>query len=578
MASRKLEVIITGDASSLNRALGQAGTSASGFGSKMAKAGKIAAVGLAGGIAIAAVALKKSADAALDAEKAQKRLDAAFRAANVSAKDRAEAMKAVSKTSNRAALDDEDLMDTLGRLTRVTGDARKAQQAMAVAADVARGRNLSLEASTKIVEKALLGNVGALKRIGIEIPKVTEAQDALRASNENATDAQKKAAKAADDTATRQAALAALQKQYAGAAEAYGNSSAGAQERFKVALENLQEAIGAKLLPVLTKLFILLSDLITWATVNWPRFEKAATDAYESVRKGAQQLIDYYNTNFKPAIENVIEVVRAIWSRFGEQITTIAKTYLSQLRSVIVAGLTIIKAVFEVFAALLRGDWSAAWNGIKTIVTTTLNLMVTTIKNVGTLMIAALQIVGKGLLTVLGTVAGQFVGLIRGGLNAVVSAINGLAGAAGRAASSFGQAIYNGIVGALKGLGGALVSLITAPINAILGKINGIRIPGFNVKMPGPIPDVSFAGVDPIPNIPLLARGGIVKSPTLAMIGEAGPEAVIPLRRGGMGGVINITVNGWVGNDQDIAARIQQELLRYGRRNPTIFTGPGITA
>ncbi len=33
------------------------------------------------------------------------------------------------------------------------------------------------------------------------------------------------------------------------------------------------------------------------------------------------------------------------------------------------------------------------------------------------------------------------------------------------------------------------------------------------------------------------AHGGIFNKPTLAVIGEAGPEAVIPLRRGGGGGV-----------------------------------------
>ena len=36
---------------------------------------------------------------------------------------------------------------------------------------------------------------------------------------------------------------------------------------------------------------------------------------------------------------------------------------------------------------------------------------------------------------------------------------------------------------------------------------------------------------DLFPDIPLLASGGIVTDPTLAMVGEAGPEAVIPLDR-----------------------------------------------
>jgi hypothetical protein len=47
-----------------------------------------------------------------------------------------------------------------------------------------------------------------------------------------------------------------------------------------------------------------------------------------------------------------------------------------------------------------------------------------------------------------------------------------------------------------------------------------------------------------IPNIPHLAAGGIIKRPTLSMIGEAGPEAVIPLNQlGNFGGEVKIENN-----------------------------------
>lgn len=52
------------------------------------------------------------------------------------------------------------------------------------------------------------------------------------------------------------------------------------------------------------------------------------------------------------------------------------------------------------------------------------------------------------------------------------------------------------------------------------------------------------------------AQGGIVTRPTLAMIGEAGPEAVVPLSRGGLGG-ITINVNG--ADDPD---RVAQMIVR----------------
>jgi hypothetical protein len=66
--------------------------------------------------------------------------------------------------------------------------------------------------------------------------------------------------------------------------------------------------------------------------------------------------------------------------------------------------------------------------------------------------------------------------------------------------------------------------------------------------------------------IPLefLASGGIVTSPTLSMIGEAGPEAVIPLSQmGSMGGGSNITVNvgGSVISEGDLVAVIRDQLL-----------------
>jgi len=72
------------------------------------------------------------------------------------------------------------------------------------------------------------------------------------------------------------------------------------------------------------------------------------------------------------------------------------------------------------------------------------------------------------------------------------------------------------------------------------------------------------ASVDRIArNVPRLAAGGIVTRPTLALIGEAGPEAVIPLRgRGAAGGtVINITVT-----SADPQA-VVEAIRRYTRTN-----------
>lgn len=64
-------------------------------------------------------------------------------------------------------------------------------------------------------------------------------------------------------------------------------------------------------------------------------------------------------------------------------------------------------------------------------------------------------------------------------------------------------------------------------------------------------------------NIPGLADGGIVTSPTLAMIGERGPEAVVPLGRGGGVGNVTINVSGGVSTSAEIGQSVYNALLQY---------------
>lgn len=82
------------------------------------------------------------------------------------------------------------------------------------------------------------------------------------------------------------------------------------------------------------------------------------------------------------------------------------------------------------------------------------------------------------------------------------------------------------------------------------------------------IPGFSFAGVNvpgftlSVPKIPMLAQGGIVTSPTLAILGEAGPEAVVPLDGQGIGGNIYVTVEAGAVGDEDFLARTVRDVVQ----------------
>jgi hypothetical protein len=90
----------------------------------------------------------------------------------------------------------------------------------------------------------------------------------------------------------------------------------------------------------------------------------------------------------------------------------------------------------------------------------------------------------------------------------------------------------------------------------------------FSFTVPSWVPGIGGKGFA-MPDIPMLAAGGIVTGPTLAMIGERGPEAVIPLtgRNAGAGmgdTTVNINVNGGDPN------AVVQALRTYMRQNGSV--------
>ena len=82
--------------------------------------------------------------------------------------------------------------------------------------------------------------------------------------------------------------------------------------------------------------------------------------------------------------------------------------------------------------------------------------------------------------------------------------------------------------------------------------------------------NIDFSGIDFSSFMPFMADGGIVNKPTIAMIGESGSEAVIPLNRLNTGGdTYNITINSKVA-DNTLPDLIVAELRKFNRRSGAI--------
>lgn len=300
--SRDLKIVIAGDADKLDREIRRANGSLDKLGkqtrltasvsSRGYSAMKVGATGAAAAIGGLVIAGKKVVDAAIESEKSQAKLAAQLKASGLSYRAHAaEIDRVIQKTSQLAGLDDEDLQDAFTAIVRTTGSVNVAMKDMAVVADLARAKNMDVAKAGELVAKIHAGNIGPLKRLGIEFDKNTTSVDRLKESKRKYTKDELDAAKAADKQADSQRALGVLQDRLKGQAEAYGKTTAGSVDRANVAFENLEETIGAALAPTVEDAATEVADFVNEmqdGTGQGGRFVRKLKDVWEETRPVVQ--------------------------------------------------------------------------------------------------------------------------------------------------------------------------------------------------------------------------------------------------------------------------------------------------
>ena len=149
--------------------------------------------------------------------------------------------------------------------------------------------------------------------------------------------------------------------------------------------------------------------------------------------------------------------------------------------------------------------------------------------------------------------------------NALVDSANAAAAKVGmNAAAKWYQAGIDSATGIVNGLQAELDKLtpkLMAKMDAIAAKMK--RTVSIDVLVNERVNKI----VASVGGIPKMADGGIVNKPTLALIGEAGPEAVVPLSKmnAGGGGDVNINVTGGLATSAEIGQAITNALRAYSR-------------
>ncbi len=244
-------------------------------------------------------------------------------------------------------------------------------------------------------------------------------------------------------------------------------------------------------------------------------------------------IMDFVGDVLKPlwnAWENVFQSIMGLVSDFLKFVTPIFSTILDILGPVFKLALTILRGVFDMVFAAIRGIIELAG---KTICERVNNIR-DFFRNLGEWMEGTFGFKWKNVFETVKNVVKvfrDFMGPIINSLEVIflglTSFISGVFSGNWRRAWFGVRQIFEGIV---SGLG----SIFKAPLNFMIDGINKFLSSIGKVKIPDWVPGVGGKGFS-IPKIPRLAKGGIVSASTIANIGEAGTEAVIPLQRNTQG-------------------------------------------
>ena len=229
-------------------------------------------------------------------------------------------------------------------------------------------------------------------------------------------------------------------------------------------------------------------------------------------------LLNLWNKHGKPLIDNVgefvtniIQLFQKIWDDVLEPIITPFLETVSWLWDEHISKM--VEKVGDFIGKLVNGALEIYNKFLHPIISMLLDILAPAWAEVCNLVIGVLGT----LIGYISDVVGRIFELFGGIIDFLVGVFTGNWQKAWEGVKSIFSSIVNGFV-----------AIIKLPINLIIDAINSF-ISGLNqIEIPDWVPAVGGMGFN-IPKIPKLEKGGVIDNPTIAMIGEAGKEAVVPL-------------------------------------------------
>lgn len=266
-------------------------------------------------------------------------------------------------------------------------------------------------------------------------------------------------------------------------------------------------------------------------------------------------------TKLDPSLKGVIssessmtEITEALATSFGGSATVAAQSFEGQMKGMTIAldetkesiGAALLPALQALLGILKPvADWAQQNTEVFLIIIGVIGVLATAVvaANVAMKIYQATLVLTKIATVALNavTTANPFV-LVAGAIIALTAAM------------VYAEIKFNAMSRAFDMFGNSIM-VVTGPLGVLIGGLRKL------VELKDSIGSFDIGGI----NIPGFAEGGIVTKPTLAMVGEKGPEAIVPLGKGIGGGGVTVNVTGGLSTSAEIGQAVVNALRAYNR-------------
>lgn len=181
-------------------------------------------------------------------------------------------------------------------------------------------------------------------------------------------------------------------------------------------------------------------------------FQNSVTELWEKIKEVFSVVLG----QIQGIITSFVELVNAVWNRFGDEIMAVVNMAINYIVPVITNAMNLIKGIIEAITAVINGDWSGAWEAAKSVVKSACDI----IKSIVTGAFNAL--VG-----IIRSMAGRIGSAIKGAFESGIAFIKSLPGKAVEWGADFMKGLIKGIknkieslVGTIKGLAEKIKSFL----------------------------------------------------------------------------------------------------------------------